>query len=729
MRGQVNYDPGVQGMEQVNPIAFQPVRAHLDDTAGLKANQLAQALGSSAIPQALQQFGSAEDQQERQKAQDTADSMTVGELGQKIKDGSILASQSPAFQGTLQHIYGENLMQGMERDTMSKIQTGELQFTDPQQVDEYLTKSRNEALEGQNQFAVAGFDKGYQAFRMNVFDTNARTMNSKAITEGIQQSSDNLMNVVGDVTGGQFNGTTDQAAQAIASRFNLLSSTSLLRDDARKTTLNNTLVQIAQTGNKSLVDALLAQKLSSGVTVASTLGGTTAAEMSLHAQSMDDQNQRKRVDDEIRPFLTQADAGELDQRGFNDWAQKNERWVTASTWNAVINHSQSQLNQRQNNINRFQLLSTAQQSMANAQQSTRVAIDQGNLAYLQPQQVMSPEGKMKAFETEQYAQQYMANRVQQEQMPFDKQVQFYSTNKVDNPQWKSILQSGLTNLASLGWTPDGKQQGQLNQQGQGAIDTFNRINAVNPAYAQQLAGGAYQKLSDIQFLMEKGGFPDANSAASLVYQGGNSGVTEADMGAMKANVASAVNDVVNPGFMSRTVHWAEGLWGNDQTNLTAVQADIRRRSELLLKSGQVPDAASAVKATVQYLQDPNVSTNINNTLYLNKDLPQVPKGEDRGKWVERFIDEVPGKVADAQDIGKGNIRMEPNDRGGYTMWTGGVPLTDTNHQVLNYSRQQVEKWIGNTYSADLKAKTAAANAEHAAEVQRALNPIDPQYLQ
>lgn len=123
---------------------------------------------------------------------------------------------------------------------------------------------------------------------------------------------------------------------------------------------------------------------------------------------MDDQNQRKRVDDEIRPFLTQADAGELDQKGFNDWARKNERWVTASTWNAVINHSQSQLNQRQNNINRFQLLSTAQQSMANAQQSTRVAIDQGNLAYLQPQQVMSPEGKMKAFETEQYAQQYMA---------------------------------------------------------------------------------------------------------------------------------------------------------------------------------------------------------------------------------------------------------------------------------------------------------------------------------
>jgi hypothetical protein len=52
-----------------------------------------------------------------------------------------------------------------------------------------------------------------------------------------------------------------------------------------------------------------------------------------------------------------------------------------------------------------------------------------------------------------------------------------------------------------------------------------------------------------------------------------------------------------------------------------------------------------------------------------------------------------------------------------------------NHQVLNYSRQQVEKWIGNTYAADLKTKTAAANAEHAAEVQRALNPIDPQYLQ
>ncbi|WP_207835566.1 hypothetical protein [Pseudomonas sp. 43(2021)] len=440
---------------------------------------------------------------------------------------------------------------------------------------------------------------------------------------------------------------------------------------------------------------------------------------------MDDQNQRKRVDDEIRPFLTQADAGELDQKGFNDWAQKNERWVTANTWNAIINHSQSQLNQRQNNIARFQLLSSAQQSTANAQQAARVAIDQGNLAYLQPQQVMTPEGKMKAFETEQYAQQYMANRVQQEQMPFDKQVQFYSTNKVDNPQWKSILQSGLTNLASLGWTPDGKQQGQLNQQGQGAIDTFNHINAVNPAYAQQLAGGAYQKLSDIQFLMEKGGFPDANSAASLVYQGGNSGVTEADMGAMKANVASAVNDVVNPHWYSRMGHWMQGVTGNDQTNFTAVQADLRRLSELLMKSGQVPDTDHAVQAAKQYLSDPNVSTNINNTVYLNKDLPQVPKGEDRGTWVERFINEVAGKIAEDQGIGKGSIRMEPNTRGGYTMWTGGVPLVDDSHRVMAYSRSQVERWINQTYHSDLASKVTEANAEHAAEVQRALNPAVP----
>ncbi|MGY4489865.1 hypothetical protein ACVW0A_000121 [Pseudomonas sp. TE3610] len=728
MRQQVNYDPGVQGMEQVNPIAFQPVRAHLDDTAGIKANQLAQALGSSAIPQALQQFGSAEDQQERQKAQDTADSMTVGELGQKIKDGSILASQSPAFQGTLQHIYGENLMQGMERDTMSKIQTGELQFTDPQQVDEYLAKTRNETLQGQSNFAVAGFDKGYQAFRMNVFDTNARTMNTQAINRGIQESSDNLMNMVGDVTGSQFNGSTDQAAQAIAGRFNLLSSTSLLRDDARKTTLNNTLVHIAQTGNKSLVDALLAQKLSSGVTVASTLGGTTAAEMSLHAQSMDDQRQRKRVDGEMRPWLTQADTGELDEKGFNDWATKNARWVSAPAWNSILNGNRAQLKQRQDAIARSQLLSAAQQSVASAQQAVQVHISQGNFSYMPPQQVMGPEGKMKPFDSAAYAQQFMAQQVQDTQMPFDKQVQFYSTNGVDNAQWKRIIQAGVTNLASVGWAPTGKPLGQLNEQGQGAIETFNRINAVNPAYAQQLAGGAYQKLSDVQFLMEKGGFPDPSTAASLVYQGQVSGVSQEDTGAMKASVAAAVNEVVNPSLYARAVHWEKGIFHNDQTNFTAVQADLRRMSELLLKTGQVPGAAQAVEAAKDYLKDPAVSTNINNTLYLNKDLPPVPKGEDRGQWMERFINSVPGKLADDEGVGKDSVRLEPNSRGEYTVWTGGVPLANQEGHVVEYSKKAVAGWIFDTYQADLKQHAQAANEEHQAQLKRALSPIDPGYF-
>ncbi|WP_152980184.1 hypothetical protein [Pseudomonas mediterranea] len=683
--------------------------------------QLASALGAPSTERvALQALGTLDQLQKQQKTTDqeeaakAANSMTVAELGSKIKDGSILANQSPAFNATLQHIYGENLMQQTERDTLAKLQSGELVFHSTEEADAYLTKARNEHLEGQDKYTTAGFDKSWNAFRNRVFDVNAKVMNDQATTRAVQESTDNLTNVLTDVTGDQFKGTTDEAAAAVIQRFQLLSATSLLRDDTRKSVLQSALAQVAATGNKELLDAILKQPLKVGdqsTTVASVVGPLRAGELGVHADSQADKAARQRVDVEMRPFVDQADRGELDEKTFNEWVGKNEKYISTPTWNAIRSSNEAALRRREAELGRAQVLQAAEASVSNAQTAYGVAIDQGNYAFVPDTQVLTPEGKMKDFDRKAFAQKYMAERVAREEMPLDKQVQFYSTNGVENPVWSRTIQAGTSNLASIGWTPEGKPLGQLNEQGQAALETFSRINTANPQYAQQLAGKDYETLSDIQFLREQGGFPDASAAAAVINQVQRSGIKPEDYTGLKASVAKAVDAVVNPSVWDSAVNTVRGWVGNDQTNLTQMASTIRRRAELLVASGQVPDAAAAVAATVEYLKNPSVTTNINNTVYFNKDLPQVPKGEDVKEWMTRFITEVPGKAADENGVGSDNIRLEPNQYGGFTVWTGGIPMVDRTGRIMTYRKEDISRWVKDTLDADLKARIDERNED------------------
>ena len=134
----------------------------------------------------------------------------------------------------------------------------------------------------------------------------------------------------------------------------------------------------------------------------------------------------------------------------------------------------------------------------------------------------------------------------------------------------------------------------------------------------------------------------------------------------------------------------------------AIQHDISRRAELLVQSGQVKDPETAVKATVEYLANPAVTSKVNGTLYYNKDLPTAPKGEEPSKWFGRFIDEVPGKLATDRKMDHKDVRLEVNQAGGFTAWIAGVPLTDTKGNVVTYTKQQVSEWIGQKHEQALR---------------------------
>lgn len=697
-RVQTDYSPRPEGPAVTAAPNFLAIQERVDPRSS-SAYQLAEALGAAA-PE-IERTNQMMQDRERDQAKAYANSMTVDQLGQKIKSGEMLPSQSPLFAATLQHIYGENSMASLERDTMSKIQTGQVQFKTQEELDNYLTEARNKHLEGQSRFAIAGFDKGWDQFKASITTANSRIENDKYVQRGTEESTDNLQSVLTQVTAPGFTGTKEEAAKAIADRYTLLRSTALLRDDQAKDAMHGLLSSVAQSGDQALMDAMLKQKLDNGVTVQALMGATRAAQLQQHTLIQDDKNQRQRVDVELRPFVFAADKGELEgkaRKEFDDWITKNERWVNTGTIHGILSGNDHAKERLLRQLEEQRALAQAQATVAAAQQTADAYLAQGNFAFLQPQKVLSPTGEAKDFDAKKYATERL--HTMGAGLPFDKQVQLWETNGLTNPQWEKEVQAGVHNVASVGWTFDGKNIGQLNQQGQAAIQRYLQIAAVSPAAADKMAGKDAQLLSDIKFMIERGGTPDVSQAAAFVNQANHSGIEKGDMAGMKERVSSAVSDVVYPHFWSRTTSWVAGFFGNDQVNLTQVRADIRRRAELLVQTGQVSDPAAAVKASVEYLSNPQVTTKINNTLYMNKDLPTMPKGEDTAKWMERFIEEVPGKLAKDRAWKASDVRLEPNQSGGFMAWAGNVPITDKDGSTVNYTKQQVSSWVNSTMTSD-----------------------------
>ena len=694
------YAPRPEGVQVTASPNIATEQARFDPRSST-AFRLAEALGAAG-PE-IDKIASRVQDSEREAARQFANSLTVEELGKKIKSGEMLPSQSPVFAATLHHIYGENTMAHLERDTLSKIQTGQLKFNNQEELDQYLTEQRNTSLQGANKYTITGFDKGWDQFKTGLATANARITNDQFIQRGVQEGEDNLHSVLTQVTSPTFKGTKEEAAAAIAGRYQLLRKTALLRDDQAKEALTGLLSSVAQSGDHALMDSLLKQSLDNGVSVQAVVGSMKATSLQQHTLIQDDKNQRQRVDVEIRPFLELADKGELagkNLKQFDKWVKANERWVTTATIHSITNANLHAQERAKREVLQNQMLAAAQASVANAQQATMAAIEGGNYAFLPQQKVMNTNGEATEFKQKEFATEYLAKRAAT--LPFDKQVQLWETNGLPNPEWEKVVQAGVSNVASVGWTYDGKNVGQLNPQGQAAIQKYLQIAAVSPAAADKLAGKDAALMSDIKFMVERGGMPDLSQAAALVNQAHRSGITKADYDSVKSAVETSVNDVVFPHFWSRPVDWAKSFFGNDQTNLVAVQHDIRRRAELLVHSGQVKDTDAAVKAAVEYLANPAVTSKVNGTLYYNKDLPVAPKGEEPTKWFGKFIDEVPGKLAADRKMDHKDVRLEVNQAGVFTAWIAGVPLTDGKGNVVTYTKQQISEWIGQKHAENLR---------------------------
>lgn len=704
-RVRAEYQQRVAPLQAVAAPQIQPEQISADPGAS-SAFQLAHALGV-ADPRPLMN-SLAEDQKAKDEAaaRAYANSMTIDELGQKIKGGEMLPSQSPVYVATVQHFYGENSMNQIENKMASGLTSGELKLDSPEAVDKYLTDARNTHLSGQSPYTIAGFDKGWNKLRESMITANTRMQDKEYTAHGTATATETLTNLVTK----EATGTIEEQAQAYVGVHQMLYGNHVLTTpEASREALRGSLAAAANAGNKELLSAILASSLDNGMTVSGTIGIEQGIALSHHADQKYREAANQRVDKEIRPFYLDAEKGQLDEKRFDEFMERNEEYLTTPQYLNVVstNNRSRELLKKRNDAAVFQ--ATIYKSEQDARRSIAGALATGTFSQLPQQKVIGSDGKLTDASQVGIAQEILEEQTRGKSL--EERTAIYSRNNVPDEALKTRLTGGLANLATIGWKYDGKNIGELSPVGTAAFDEFIKVDKVNPEYTKALLGEkAYGTLSEIAFMNVKGGAGGVQEAARVVNEANQSGITKEDFDKnYRTSVNAAVHSVMIKGYFASTKDWITGLTGNDTPNLTVLHSLIRKHTELLVRSGVEP--VTAVETSVKYLSDPSRSTKINNIVYPNSVLPRVPEGEDVGKWMERYKVEVPKKISDDLHVESGNIILMPQSTGAFIVMNGGLPVHDKGGNTIQFTKDDFEQWVTKTMKSDIHKKADTANYE------------------
>ena len=157
---------------------------------------------------------------------------------------------------------------------------------------------------------------------------------------------------------------------------------------------------------------------------------------------------------------------------------------------------------------------------------------------------------------------------------------------------------------------------------------------------------------------------------------------------------------------------------NTTPNTNQVHSYVKRYATLVAHSGQVGDATEALRVAVDYIRRPEVSTQVNGTLYLRSELPAVPNASrTQGEWLERFIDAVPKARAKELKFPGESVRLEFDERAHiYRAFVAGIPLTDADGGIMAWQKGEIQKWYSTQADMDV-IKGAAAGAEMQPRIQ------------
>jgi hypothetical protein len=692
-RVQVGYDPRAEALQTTAAPNIQTVQTRQADPNASRAFQLAAALGAPSVQQGLEALGQKvranADKKDDAAGTAWANSQTVEQLGKAIQDKKLLPSQSPLFVAAASNTYGQNALNELANTTISRMNRGELTFNDQASLEKYLVEERNRLLAGRDEYTVAGFDKGWNRVRESILDANNKVLDRNFVEKAAQSASEAFRTVY-DTAKREKTSNDDLVKQGLE-KYELLKSTKvLLNPQVQKEALKGFALTLAADGNQEALNKLLDSKLpNNGPSVRSFLGDQDSLIIQKNAEGMSDKRMREEADNWMAGPRKQASVGELNEEQFRKDAAKYEKIVGSATVQSIIDQNKAVIAGKARELTRLdeELIKSRENDLAVQQAQNAIA------AGRPVQDVTMPSGRVyKAQDSGAAA----MDRFIRDNPALSPQevIRRYAQGGVKNPQWERNVTVALNNIGEVNIDATGKPIGQLLPATMEALDTFAIVRQVSEAYARDVAGSErnYETLTHIQALRENG-VGDPNLAAALVNQKNRRNIAPSTWGSIQKSVASEVEQVTNPGMFTGRF-WGEvfrGEFGNGDRNLLVVKDSVKRLAETYLSAGVAGDAKQAVEKAAQYFADPRVSTQINNTIYLNKDLPDLPQGMDRTKWFGKAMDGVVGAKLKGMGVkyNSDDLVLIPQDGGNapYMVSLRGIPTG------MFVTKQELKTWI------------------------------------
>lgn len=632
-----------EALQSIAMPKLQGVQARFDPRAD-KAYQLAEQLGA-ARPY-IDQMKQGAAIEEKKDALSYANSMTADDLRKKIDNGELPAWKSPIWVATVQNTAGDNAARGIFREAESRIANGE--FKTQQELEQFIQSRRDDTLAGKSSYEIHGFDTNYNELKNRAFSQMNSVMTKRYETEGVTVANEAISNRTAEVTSPEWNGRTNQErAQHILAEYEKHRSSRIINDDTARGVLDTTILKLATSGNKDLVEELLKTKLPNN--------GPT-----------------------IETFL--------DVRNGQSTGRSLTLRNTAEThWNRAQNEAALRVIEAENEV-----------VLKAAQDNADELVAQGRGSLVGDVVLRTATGTKtipgKDIVEVSIQKQLAANP----DMGLDGQTILYKRSGIINEAWKKELQTATFNLGEVTLDAQNKPVGKLLQPTLEALDKFAIIDKTDAEYAKKLVGEeAYKTLHKVDALRFY--LNDPHQAAGVVTQINRKQYNPQTWGNTQKQINSAMADLQDASLFS----WD---FGDAKKNILPIADNLKELSESLVQARIAPDGKTAVKMALEYMQKNTVR--INDTLYMRADMPRVVDAngmlrdkEDPADWFKNYQKEslLPRlrKMGIEPNFSDLTLAPEKGSTPSYRVQLRNQPIpAEDGKGFMIITRQEVEKWIG-----------------------------------
>jgi len=694
--------------------SLQMVQQRQDTTAGTQAAQLAEALGvGSKIASSLQKQY---DDKEKVEAQKVLNSMTIDELGKKLKSGELAPNQSPLFMATLNGLYGENLRAKLERDTVEKMETGELQFNTPEELDKYITDARGSYLTETDKNAVKGFDTKFNQMRQSLLDVQGKLTASATVERMAGEATQFMLGEVESFRKENPNASDAEVAAQLMRLDSNVRELAPMPPKVQKQVLKNTMNELAARGEFSLLSEALKVKQPSGQTGATLIGADTARSLLSIAENNFDKKERQRVDGDMTTVFDQIRAGEFSEKAFKEYYKdpKNSKYVSAGAINSVFGMVDAQ--RRQSAAQNEKLLEEIElnRGLAGINMGINVAMQSASMG-VPPEDL--PEsvtiGKQTVYPRkmlEERVNQTMSSRIASNQITPGQATAELTTLGVEYAPWKQLFNRGASLIDSGNFQMNGKPT-EFNPKLAEAIDTYRQVYATSPSYAKKLAGGNSELFETMAFATSAG-IPPEEAVLGFQNMKKFEGMDPTSRKSVEKIAGAVTDELLKPNWL---MDFIPGV--NQPSFTTSYTNRVRGLVDFYSKGYQ--GTAEEVKELVKQSLSAN-SVVMGGKAYMASDLPDFANSEAtyRPALRERMLGLLAAQVKqerameDSPDLDLLEVRPQGDS---LAVFYQGYPVSwrtqgSTKTGPIKFTKQELEKLVLERESDDAAAMAAAKNS-------------------